>query len=307
MTPVGEMAALFLIDRDDLDLLVEVGPYYNPNRPQSRVEKQAYKRLLQSSELERQAQGIPEEHWLELNVVNSSGIMSWSIALVYDESENTICWHFSHGYACPTGECQALARELQQETISEVLPACSHCQHAVDFFQVWFGIAYHMIQGDFQETASLDVERETLVVTEESGTPFPARSPKHQVAKRQHRMHVIRFDASVKRDTAETRSKRGAWMIGRPEASVDDLVDDTAIIYVKMQFSEHERTFTHERYKAARYTTRSFEANIRPQPMTVREYKARIAAAEVSPDGIFQAKQKKPSRRILQIRASKYE
>lgn len=96
-------------------------------------------------------------------------------------------------------------------------------------------------------------------------------------------------------------------MTGRAEASVDDLADDTAILYVKMKFSEHERTFIHERYTAARSTTRSFETNIRPQPMTVREYRAHIAAGEVSPEGIFQAKQKKPGRRILQIRASTYE
>ena len=95
-------------------------------------------------------------------------------------------------------------------------------------------------------------------------------------------------------------------MAGRPVVESGYEADENAVIFVQMEYREHERTFRNARYKAARDTSRSFPANIRPQQMTVREYKARREAGDVSPDGIFHAKQR-PPKRYIRVSSSAYE
>jgi hypothetical protein len=57
---------------------------------------------------------------------------------------------------------------------------------------------------------------------------------------------------------------------------------------------------------AARDTSRHFPSKVHQQRLTVREYKARLEAGEISDDGIFRAKQARRPRH-LRVEASKYE
>jgi hypothetical protein len=300
-TPVGEMAAFLIINRDDTDLLVEIGPYIRSDWQWSERKKADLKRQYREEALSSPETNL---HWYEIGVVNSEGAITWSVAFTADVEENTIIWHFSRGYACPTGECEVLERELRDEMPSEGVPACPTCQHTVEYFQTWLSIAYQMMRGDFQETEEAE-EDETVFVTEEIEERDPSRPSRTLTRRLTHRMSVMRFDASMKRKPSDHHGKRGAWMAGRSVVESDYEADENAVIFVKMEYREHERTFRHERYKAAQGTTRSFPANIRPQQMTVREYKARRETGEVSSDGIFHAKQKRP-KRYMRVSASAY-
>jgi len=301
-TPVGEMAAFLIINRDDTDLLVEIDSYLRPHQQQSERKKAELQRQYREEALASPEASL---HWFEIAVVNAEGELSWSVAFTADVEQNIIVWHFARGFDCPTGECKALEQELRDETPSGEIPACPACLHTVEYFQTWMHIAYNMLQGDFQETDE-DGQDETIVVNEEIEERDPSRPSRSLTRRLPHRMRVVRFDACMKRKPAQDRGKRGAWMAGRPVVEGEYEADENAVIFVQMQYREHERTFRHERYKAAKDTTRSFPANIRPQQMTVRDYKARREAGEVSPDGVFHAKQKRP-KRSMRVSASAYD
>jgi hypothetical protein len=301
-TPAGEMAAFLIINRDDTDLLVETGPYSYPDRQWSERKIADLKRQYRQKALSSRDAYL---HWYEIAVVNAEGRITWSVAFTADLEENITIWHFSRGYACPTGECEVLERELRDEMPSEGLPACPTCQHTVEYFQTWLVIAYQMLRGDFQETEETE-EDETIVVTEEIEERDPTRPSRLLTRRLTHRMYVMRFDASMQRMPSASRGKRGAWMAGRPVVESDYEADENAVIFVRMEYREHERTFRNARYKAAKDTTRSFPAKIRPQQMTVREYKRRREAGEVSRDGIFHAKWNRP-KRYMRVSASAYE
>lgn len=304
-TPAGEMAALLLIDRTEIALeAFSALLFEEATRPGSAGQLSPARAVAKAKEIRKHREEYPlsaGSNLVEVSVVDTNGAIPWSVYLKLFAEQGSIGWAHNWGYRCPTGECDLLEQELGEEA-----PNCATCQATFEYFLEWLGIAHSMLRGDFRETEQEGASPESIVVTERGEAAEGVRDSKARTRQREHRMYVIRFDASMKRIPPESRGKRGAWMSGRPVVQNAYEADRNAIIFVQMQFKAHDRTFRHERYRAARDTSRHFPSKVHQQRLTVREYKARLEAGEVSDDGIFRAKQARSPRR-LRVEARKYE
>ena len=304
-TPAGEMAALLLIDRSEnslqaiSELLIEQATYRDPSGPLSSASIEAKVRDVKRHRQEHPPTAGSDLY--EVSVVDTNGVIVWSVLLKLFAEQGRIGWTFDWGHHCPTGECDLLDQKLGEDA-----PGCNLCQYTFEYFQELLGITHSMLRGDFQETEQEAAEPESIVVTERLETENGEQTSKERVKHREHRMYVIRFDAAMKRLPSEARDKRGTWMSERPVVEDSWEADENAVIFVRMQFKAHDRTFRHERYTVARDTSRHFPSSVRPQQMTVREYRNRFQMGEVSDEGVFQSKQVLRTKH-LRVEASTYE
>lgn len=200
-----------------------------------------------------------EQCWT-LSLIDPTGQTVWKA--IYENSE----WKLPHGYVCPQQACQT---EKQGDITTYLL--CSACQEHIHDYTSWITTALRMIHGDFQE--EVEVKEPEYVVETTSKRVYDNEAKQVKNVKVRYRYRVIRYFDASRTSVTHPQTKRGSWMANRPIAKDANEVNPEAIIYVRIQPKEHDRTYRHQRYTNVRGKTQHIEPPPRLQPMTIATFR----------------------------------
>lgn len=200
-----------------------------------------------------------EQRWV-LSVIGDTGNILWRVW--YETGE----WKVPYGYVCPQQQCH---REERDGITTYEL--CTTCQEHLHHYTSWIAVALRMIAGDFQE--EVELKNPEYIVEAMTKKVYDHETKQAKDVETHYRYRVIRYlDACLAKDK-KPQTKRGSWMIGKPIAENEYEVNPDAIIYVRIQPREHNRTFRHPRFTHARGKTQHIEPHFRLQPMTIATFR----------------------------------
>jgi hypothetical protein len=287
-TPIGQVAAIFVLNRVDKESVIEAARMMaNTIRPGGANHPSL-------AQLKKEIQNAtPEQEQWSVAAFDQAGAVIWTMFLVKKGDEGT--WTFDRNHLLPERR-PGCTCEVFMEGGQPMIHAGPSCLEGVAWLITWLTTVFRMLAGEFQETPE-EQEPEYITETETILVPSPRTWEPPRQEKRVHRMQVVRYDASMKKKPAH-KGKRGSWLIGREriedeseQAIYEYEVDENAIIWVEISHKGHTRTFSAPRYKAARNTSRKFPEKRWRQPMTVATLRARRAG----------------QKNIMEVVASKYQ
>ncbi len=245
----GQVAAVYLIHTNDEETRRFAVQSYNPAK-------------AAAAELLRPLEDGHPTGWT-FTIVDERGDLLWTIG-VESRKNAELTFHAVAGYRCPWDACRVT---------NDPLEYCPGCKGVLEHWIAWVTIAFRMVQGEFAEREEVD-EPEVRIVKTVRKEPRPDKPHKFHDVQVEHRLKIIRYDASVRyvprSAPRDVLTPRGSWLEINPKG----------VVWVDTQITNMTRTFHHPRYVRMREKTIDIADHPKRIPMRLETLRHRLTLVE---------------------------